>query len=94
MEFMGATLRKISLKDGLCAAGLAGGLSAGMAVAFHMSGRDPWQALDAAMPVFIGALATSAGINPVRSPMLMGLIAAGAVAVMAVSRLALGLPLD
>jgi hypothetical protein len=94
MEFMGATLRKITLRDGLSAAGLAGGVSAGMAVAFHMSGRDPWQALDAAMPIFIGALATSAGVNPVRSPMLMGLIAAGAVAVMAVSRLAMGIPLD
>lgn len=94
MEFMGATLRKITLRDGLAAAGLAGGLTAGMAVAFHTSGRDPWQALDAAMPIFIGALATSAGINPVRSPMLMGLIAAGAVAVMAISRLALGIPLD
>lgn len=94
MEFMGATLRKISLKDGLCAAGLAGGLTAGMAVAFHSSGQDPWRALDATMPVFIGALATSAGIDPVRSPLLMSLIAAGAVAVMAVSRLAMGLPLD
>jgi hypothetical protein len=94
MEFMGATLRKITLRDGLSAAGLAGGVSAGMAVAFHMSGRDPWQALDAAMPIFIGALATSAGVNPVRSPMLMGLIAAGAVAVMAVSRLAMGIPLN
>lgn len=93
MEFMGATLRKISLKDGLTAAGLAGGLTAGIALAFHTSGRDPWQALDVAMPVFIGALATSAGINPVRSPLLMGLIAAGAVVVMAASRLALGMPL-
>lgn len=94
MEFMGATLRKISLRDGLSAAGLAAGLTAGMALAFHSSGRDPWQALDAAMPVFIGALATSAGINPVRSPLLMGLIGAGAVAVMAVSRLAMGIPLN
>ena len=93
MEFMGATLRKISLKDGLSAAGLAAGLTAGMALAFHSSGRDPWQALDAAMPIFIGALATSAGVNPVRSPLLMGLIAAGAVVVMAASRLALGVPL-
>lgn len=93
MEFMGATLRKISLRDGLSAAGLAGGLTAGMALALHSGGRDPWQALDATMPVFIGALATSAGINPVRSPLLMGLVGAGAVLVMAVSRLALGVPL-
>lgn len=94
MEFMGATLRKISLKDGLAAAALSGGLTAGMAMAFHTSGRDPWAALDVTMPVFIGALATSAGVDPVRSPGLMGLIAAGAVAVMALSRLAMGLPLN
>lgn len=94
MEFMGATLRKISFRDGLSAAGLAGALTAGMALALHSSGRDPWQALDATMPVFIGALATSAGISPVRSPLLMGLIGGGAVLVMAISRMAMGIPLN
>lgn len=93
MEFMGATLRKITLRDGLVAAGFAASLTAGLALAFHSGGRDPWQALDATMPVFIGALATSAGINPVRSPMLMSIVFAGAALVMAVSRLAMGVPL-
>jgi hypothetical protein len=94
MEFMGATLRKIELKNGLVAGAFAGAMSAGLALAFHTAGRDPWQALDATMPIFIGALAAQAGINPVRSPMLMGLVFAGAAVVMAVSRLALGVPLN
>lgn len=94
MEFMGATLRKISFKDGLVAALFSASLTGGLAVAFHSSGRDVWQALDATMPVFIGALATSAGINPVRSPMLMGMVFAAAAVVMAGARLALGVPLN
>ena len=43
------------------------------------------------MPVFIGGLAQAAGINPVRSPLLLALVAAGAAVVMLLSKLALGL---
>lgn len=94
MEFMGATLRKITMRDGIIAAAFAAALTGGLALSFHSLGRDPWSALDATMPVFIGALASSAGVNPVRSPALMGMIFAGAAIVMAISRLAMGMPLN
>jgi predicted branched-subunit amino acid permease len=94
MEFMGANLRKISLRDGFAAAAFAAALTAGLWLALQTTGRDAWQALDATMPVFIGALASHAGVNPVRSPMLMGLVFAGAALVMALARLALGVPLN
>ena len=91
MQFMGATLRKITLKDGLTAMLFSLALTAGLALAFKSSGKDMWQATDALMPVFIGGLAQAAGINPVKSPLLLALVAAGAGLVMFVSKLALGL---
>lgn len=82
MQFMGATLRKITLKDGLLAALYAIALAGGLATALHSSGRDMHQALDAVIPVFIGSLASSAGVNPVRSPLLLVLIGVAAAGVM------------
>ncbi|TBR13986.1 MAG: hypothetical protein EPO46_01620 [Lysobacter sp.] len=90
MHMMGATLRKISLKDGATAGLFAAALTIGLALAFRSSGRDVWQATDALMPVFIGGLAQAAGINPVRSPLLMALVAGGAALVMFACKLALG----
>ncbi|AXK73323.1 hypothetical protein DWG18_14250 [Lysobacter sp. TY2-98] len=90
MQVMGATLRKITLKDGLTAMLFSLALTAGLAVAFKSSGRDMWQATDALMPVFIGGLAQAAGINPVRSPLLLALVAAGAAVAMLLTKLALG----
>ena len=90
MQVMGATLRKITLKDGLTAAAFSFALTAGLAFAFKQSGRDMWEATDALMPVFVGGLAQAAGINPVRSPLLLALVAAGAGVVMFVAKLAMG----
>ncbi|WP_133501668.1 hypothetical protein [Cognatilysobacter terrigena] len=91
MQLMGATLRKITFKDGLTAMLFSLALTAGLALAFKSMGRDMWEATDALMPVFIGGLAQAAGINPVRSPLLLALVAAGAGVVMLLSKLALGL---
>ena len=90
MQVMGATLRKITLKDGLAALLFSIALTAGLALALKSQGRDVWQATDALMPVFIGGLAQAAGINPVRSPLLLALVAAGAGVVMLLTKLALG----
>lgn len=90
MEFMGATLRKISIRDGVIAALLSLALTAGLAMAFRSSGRDAWQALDATMPVFIGSLASSAGINVVKSPLLMALVAVAAVGIMYAAKIVFG----
>ena len=57
MQFMGATLRKITLKDGLTALLFSLALTGGLALAFKSSGRDMWEATDALVPVFIGGLA-------------------------------------
>lgn len=91
MQVMGATLRKITLKDGMTAMLFSLALTAGLALAFKSSGKDMWEATDALMPVFIGGLAQAAGINPVRSPLLLALVAAGAGVVMLISKFALGL---
>lgn len=91
MQVMGATLRKITVKDGLTAMLFSLALTAGLALAFKSSGKDMWQATDALMPVFIGGLAQAAGISPMRSPLLLALVAAGAGLVMLASKLALGL---
>lgn len=90
MQVMGATLRKITVRDGMTAMLFSLALTAGLALAFKSSGKDMWQATDALMPVFVGALAQAAGINPVRSPLLLGLVAAGAGVVMLLTKLALG----
>ncbi|HZX81220.1 MAG TPA: hypothetical protein VFE72_09750 [Lysobacter sp.] len=90
MQFMGATLRKITLKDGLTALLFSLALTGGLALAFKSSGRDMWQATDALVPVFIGGLAQAAGINPARSPLLLALVAVSAGLVMFVSKLLLG----
>ena len=91
MQVMGATLRKITIREGMTAMLFSLALTAGLALAFKSSGKDMWQATDALMPVFVGALAQAAGINPVRSPLLLGLVAAGAGVVMLLTKLALGL---
>ena len=78
MQFMGATLRKITLKDGLTALLFSLALTGGLALAFKSSGRDMWQATDALAPVFIGGLPQAAGIKPARSPLLLALVAGGA----------------
>jgi hypothetical protein len=90
MQVMGATLRKITLRDGMTAMLFSLALTAGLALAFKSSGKDMWQATDALMPVFIGGLAQAAGINPARSPGLLALVAIGAGVVMLVCKLALG----
>lgn len=90
MQFMGATLRKITLKDGLTALLFSLALTGGLALAFKSSGRDMWEATDALVPVFIGGLAQAAGINPARSPLLLALVAVGAGVVMFLSKLLLG----
>ncbi|MGY4514441.1 hypothetical protein [Lysobacter sp. HA18] len=91
MQVMGATLRKITFKDGMTAMLFSLALTAGLALALKSSGRDMWQATDALMPVFVGGLAQAAGINPVRSPLLLAIVAAGAAVVMMLTKLALGL---
>ncbi|WP_456953970.1 hypothetical protein [Lysobacter sp. HA35] len=88
---MGATLRKITFRDGMTAMLFSLALTAGLALALKSSGRDMWQATDALMPVFVGGLAQAAGINPVRSPLLLAIVAAGAAVVMMLTKLALGL---
>lgn len=93
MQLMGAELRKISLKDGLVALALSLALTGGLAMAFHSSGHDAWQALDATVPVFIGTLASTAGINVVKSPALLAIVAAGAIGVMYLAKLFVGAPL-
>ena len=90
MQVMGATLRKITLKDGLAALLFSLALTAGLALAYKSSGKDMWEATDALMPVFIGGLAQAAGINPIRSPLLLAIVAAGAGVVMLITKLALG----
>ncbi|TZF85170.1 hypothetical protein [Cognatilysobacter lacus] len=90
MQVMGATLRKITVKEGMTAMLFSLALTAGVALALRSSGHDMWQATDALMPVFIGGLAQAAGINPVRSPLLLALVAGGAAVVMLLSKLALG----
>ncbi|MGY3266244.1 hypothetical protein ACVWZN_002317 [Lysobacter sp. HA35] len=91
MQVMGATLRKITFRDGMTAMLFSLALTAGLALALKSSGRDMWQATDALMPVFVGGLAQAAGINPVRSPLLLAIVAAGAAVVMMLTKLALGL---
>ena len=90
MQFMGATLRKITLKDGLTALLFSLALTGGLALAFKSSGRDMWEATDALVPVFIGGLTQAAGINPARSPLLLALVAIGAGVAMFLSKLLLG----
>ena len=90
MNVMGTPLRKISLKDGLTAAALAAALTAGLAIALRSSGHDIRQATDAMVPVFVGGLAQAAGINPVRSPLLLGIVGLCAALVMLTCKWALG----
>lgn len=78
MNVMGAELRKITLRDGLISAALALGFSGGWAMALLSYGRDPWQAANLFIPLFLGALISFAGINPARSPQLLVLVAIGA----------------
>lgn len=82
MQVMGATLRKIGLKEGLVLAIFSLSFAGGLAVAFHSFGRDPWQAANVFVPLFIGSLAAAAGVNPVRSPKLVALVAVGAIGLM------------
>lgn len=89
MQFMGATLRKITIKDGLMAALYAVALAGGLATALHSTGRDMHQALDVVIPVFIGSLASAAGVNPVRSPLLLVLIGVAAAGIMSGAGLAM-----
>lgn len=83
MEVMGAQLRKVSLKAGAIAAGFSFALSVGMALALHAQGQDPAQGLRATVPLFIGALAVLAGVNPARAPRLFVLVMGGAAASLA-----------
>lgn len=78
MRFMGAELRKITLRDGLVSAALALAFSGGWAMALLSYGRDPWQAANLFIPLFLGSLVSFAGINPMRSPQLLVLVAIGA----------------
>jgi hypothetical protein len=87
---MGATLRKIGLKQGLTLALFSVALTGGLAMALHTLGRDPREAAGALVPVFIGSLAATAGVNPVRSPLLMALVAAGAAGLMWGTQLLVG----
>lgn len=82
MQVMGATLRKIGLKEGLVLAIFSLAFAGGLALAFHSVGRDPWQAANVVAPLFIGSLAAAAGVNPVRSPKLVALVAVGALGLM------------
>lgn len=82
MQVMGATLRKIGLKEGLVLALFSLAFAGGLALAFHSFGRDPWQAANVVVPLFIGSLATAAGVNPVNSPKLLALVAVGAIGLM------------
>ena len=100
MDLMGAQLRKISVKAGGVAAGFSVALSAGMALALQSQGRDPAQAFDAAVPLFVGALAVMAGVDsaratcrpcspisdPARAPRLFILVMGGAAGCLALVR--------
>ncbi len=82
MQVMGTELRKISLREGVIAALLSFAFTGGWAMALTSFGRDPSQALNLFVPVFIGSLISVAGINPVKSPQLVALVGLGAAGLM------------
>lgn len=71
--------RKISLKQGAILAAFCLAFTAGLAFALHGAGRDPWQAADMFVPLFIGALIASSGLSPARDPKLLATIVGAAV---------------
>lgn len=86
MNVMGAQLRKISLKEGALAGVFSAAVTGGMAVALYGSGRDPRQALEGLVPLFLGSLVVLAGINPVRNPALTAVAATACIAMMTAVR--------
>lgn len=82
MQVMGAQLRKIGLKEGLVLALFSLAFAGGLAMAFHSFGRDPWQAVNVFVPLFVGSLAAAAGVSPVKSPKLVAVVAVGAIGLM------------
>lgn len=74
--------RKIGIKQGLVLAAFCLAFTAGLAFALHSAGRDPWQAADMFVPLFIGALIASSGLSPARDPKLLATIVGAAVGLM------------
>ncbi|GHA74003.1 hypothetical protein [Cognatilysobacter bugurensis] len=77
-----APARKIGLKQGLVLAAFCLAFTAGLGFALHSAGRDPWQAADMFVPLFVGALIASSGLHPARSPKLLATVVGGAVGLM------------
>jgi hypothetical protein len=71
--------RKIGLKQGLVLAAFCLAFTAGLGFALHSAGRDPWQAVDMFVPLFIGALIASSGLSPARDPKLLATVVGAAV---------------
>lgn len=82
MRLMGAELRKIGLKEGLMMGLFSLAFTGGLAMAFHSTGRDPWEAANVFVPLFIGSLTAAAGISPMKSPKLVALVIVGAAGLM------------
>ncbi|MFC0677792.1 hypothetical protein ACFFGH_08070 [Lysobacter korlensis] len=82
MQLMGAELRKIGFKEGLMMGLFSLAFTAGLAMAFQSTGRDPWEAANIFVPLFIGSLTAAAGISPMKSPKLVALVIAGAAGLM------------
>lgn len=74
--------RKIGLKQGAILAAFCLAFTAGLGFALNASGRDPWQAVDMFVPLFIGALIASSGLSPARDPKLMATVVGAAVGLM------------
>lgn len=74
--------RKIGLKQGVLLAVFCLAFTAGLGFALHSAGRDPWQAADMFVPLFIGALIASSGLSPARDPKLLATIVGAAVGLM------------
>jgi hypothetical protein len=74
--------RKIGLKQGLTLAAFCLAFSAGLGFALHSAGRDPWQAVDMFVPLFIGALIASSGLLQARSPKLLATVVGAAIGLM------------
>lgn len=82
MQLMGAQLRKIGVREGVMMGLFSLAFTGGLAMAFHSTGRDPWEAANVFVPLFIGSLTAAAGISPMKSPKLVALVVAGAAGLM------------